>query len=238
MHRQGGGTLPLIESRSLATRVRADRSHRSRLHTTNQVVAPQVYDFSSAFPFFLSFVSFFCFLCPLHMSSRRAKQEGNEEEEDSRDLRSRSSSLKKHTFTFTRSSSSASSDNADDDGTGPSESMKLFEAFAKEMNITPQELYRKLYSDERRISSDSSFPGLSTSTSDTLTHAEQAETLFRGGDTARFERLLISLTLNGKVQILHPVTAILHAVVISPSSAAPSPALAVTCYLDLATPLP
>ena len=178
------------------------------------------------------------------MASRKSEKEDNEEEEGSRDQRSKN---KKYDFTFTRSSASsssssagaasgdASSDNENDNEMAISESMKLF---AKEMNITPQELYRKLYSDERRTSSDSSFPGLSTSTSDTLTHAEQAETLFRGGDTARFERLLISLTLNGKVQILHPVTAILHAVVISPSSAAPSPALAVTCYLDLATPLP
>ena len=144
------------------------------------------------------------------MASRRPEKEDNEEEVGSRDLRSSSSSSKKHSFTFTstRSSSSASSDNADDEGTGSSESMKLFEAFAKEMNISVEELRRRMNSDERRNNSDPSSSGPSTSTSDTLTHAEQCEALFRGEDAARIERLLISLTLHGKVQILLSVTAI------------------------------
>ena len=158
------------------------------------------------------------------MASRRGEKEDNEEEEGSRNLRSSSSSSKKHNFTFTRSSSSASSDHEDDDGSGPSESMrpsesmKLFETFAKSMNISVEELHRRMNSDERRNNSDPSSSGPSTSTSDTLTHAEQCEALFRGGDAARFERLLISLNLHGKFQTLLSVTAILHAVAISPSS--------------------
>ena len=99
------------------------------------------------------------------------------------------------------------------------------------MNLTSQEVIQ-LLSDERKTRSDPPSPGPSTLTSDALTHAEQAERLFRGGDRARFERLLVSLTLNGKVQTLLSVTSILHAVVISPSSTEEVPCVQL-CYSEL-----